>query len=276
MFNFIYFAISIFAFLSPIIFAGKFLDWHLRKDGQERAKDVIGELYLSASYGQLFSSYCKLMLAALNRNAIVIYAIFLASFYIAAFLIHYFLFRNFNLSGFLFERYLSISFALSLLGFVDIYATKRAVALAARGWYKSSFLVSTLVIYVLLSISGAVLATFLIKGDFNFDFYTKFFANRLWILLQGPSGSSMKIESLRGYYVYISAFAYPAVVLSSSTIVAGAAIAIFSSRIFQPLLDYFADRILSNDEKSIYQKIATLFCTILSILLAIGCWIYLY
>lgn len=267
MLNFILSTTSIFLFLSPFIVVGKILDFHVKRTGQEHAKEVIGRLYLNASYGYLFTEYCNYILDKLNKNAIAILALVLVFFLVTALAINFYIFRSTHISNFIFVTYSSIAFALLPISLIDLYVTKKVVTLAAGGRYALTLAVSLLSIYILLSISEAVLSTFFIGFGFDLHLYATLFANRLGIVFSDPIGHSMSFSS-HDHIVYVSAFAFPTVAISSSTIVAGIAIACFSSRSFQPLLNYLADRVLSNDEKAIYRKLATLICALLALFIS--------
>ncbi len=49
----------VFVFLSPMVLVGKWLDFHLQREGQVRAKGFIEYTYLHASYGTLLLEYAK-------------------------------------------------------------------------------------------------------------------------------------------------------------------------------------------------------------------------
>jgi hypothetical protein len=268
MIIFIAYVVAVFALLSPAIIAGKFLDWCASKPQQERIKDAVGDVYLGASYGTLFQDYCGFLGKLLDRHFLAVYSFILISTFLCALGISFFLFGDVRLNSFLFWRYGLLSLVLALLGVADFYVTKKLVFLAAAGWKKTFFVASIVSIYVLISISSAFLATFFMPlVDLDFEFYVSFFSDRLFLFLQNPLGSGMSISSSLGNSVNASVFAYPAVVISTSTLVAGAAILFLSSSRLMVLRDFLADRVLSKNEKHIIQKLALAGCTILSVLI---------
>lgn len=258
--------ISIFTVLSPAIAAGAFWDWHIKKSGQEKTKDALGDIYLKVSYGSLFQDYCSYIIAALNRlNLLIVYLIILASFFICAISINYFLFHDFRFREILFGRYVFLSFGLSVIGLIDFSATKKLLSLAAGGRYKTSAILSLIFIYFSSVGASAFISTFFLKLDgLDYSFYSNFFLNRFSVMMFDPL-SGMIITSSIGRYVAIIVFALPAIVISTSTLVASAIVLLLASKKLSPLYDYLADHIFTHEEKSIHRKLVTVVCVFASV-----------
>jgi hypothetical protein len=258
---------AIFSFMSPMLMVGKFLDWHGKTELQNVTKEKIGNIYLEASYGTLFKTYCNYAIRKFEKiSAIRAYVYVLAAFISTVMLIELFLFRAIPIN-FLTQHYLKLAFFLSLFGVMDFFITKNLLSLVVRGRYKIAIALSGLFIYCSAIISSSIIAIIFLPSEIGINTYIQFFFNRLYVFAPNPFSGAMHISS-KTTYVNAIVLAFPAFAISSFTLITSVAVAVLSSNKLSPVYDYLADRILGKDEKSIHLKIASLICFLLALVLA--------
>ncbi|VWC75826.1 hypothetical protein BLA39750_00861 [Burkholderia lata] len=270
VFHFIHVAITLGAILFfPLYRIGKVLDFHFKGAKKNPTLDKLESAYLFTLYGTLLQEFGK-QTAALMRRSRLSPVITIVGWTVVVWVsVELYLFHRISLSSTLTQRYLYLLPFLIGLGLIDFAATYHVAKLAARGRIALALLFSLVVPYVSLLISEAFVATAILPVKEPVRFFFEFFPNRLLNVFKDMIYGGISISSV-AYGTKLSGltFALPAAVVSSFFMVSAILLAVLSTPLLRPVMNYLAARVLRPDEKEIHYKLSYVVWVILTMVLS--------
>jgi hypothetical protein len=262
------FAIAI--FLSPLPMVGKILDFHFTGKLKNTTLDGLESAYIHCAYGTLLQEYAEGVQRTMRGKWVYSIFIIFGLTILSWIWIELYLFRRVYLSSYLTRNYFRMLPALLFLGVADYFATYLVAKQAARGRTALALLLALVAAYTSLVLSESVLATFFMPMKQTMAFFFDFFLNRMLNVSKSMilGGWTVRSEAY-GTKVSALAFALPPAVVSSFFLVSALTLGALSTKFMQPIVNYFAKRILRPDEKAIHYKLCVLLMIVLSLIIGL-------